>query len=179
MLLLSSLYTYSQGADMISVRKKNGRTLKTYLAGSPIIFETRSKQYIEGVIKVIRDDSVFTTIYDIRPAISAFGTPTIDTVAVYVTGVHYKDISRIRISRYVGFFRRNAGSLLMIGGAGYIGLNAFNHFTAHDPINEHNNLYRLGIAAAAFATGYLFNHFFPVNRFTRHRVDYIRVGNKP
>ena len=42
----------------------------------------------------------------------------------------------------------------MIGGAGYIGLNIVNGIINHQPINEHDNLVNLGIAAGAVGTGF-------------------------
>jgi hypothetical protein len=84
---------------------------------------------------------------------------------------------RIKVFNYRRFVRGKLDKLLMIGGAGYFGLNLINAGHAHQPITSKNNLQNLGIAVGAFGVGWLLKKCFPVNRFSRrgHQIVYIKM----
>ena len=173
------LQAVAQVSDIISVRKKNGSILRTFFAGSPILFQTKDKAYIEGTIQYMRNDSIFLTVYDIRSALTHLGVTMSDTITRYTVGVHYKDILRIKVFRYRRFVRGKVDKLLMFGGAGYFGLNIVNGAYFSRPITEKQNLQALGISAGAFGAGWLIKRFFPVNRFSRKRHKIIYVSMTP
>lgn len=167
----------AQVSDIISVQKKNGSIIKTFFAGSPVVLQTVDDKYLEGTIQYIRSDSIFVIIYDIRTGLSRYGVNMIDTVAQYVTGVHYKDIYRIKVFKYRRFVRGKIDKLLMFGGVGYFGLNLINGVYLGQPVTDKENMQKLGISVAAFSTGWLINRFFPVNRFSRkwHKIVYVKL----
>jgi hypothetical protein len=167
----------SQISDIISVRKKNGTTIKTFVTGTPILFQTKDKMYIEGTIRNIRNDSIFIMVYDIRTVLTRLGVTVVDTVSRHVAGLHYSDMERIKVYNYRRFVRGKMDKLLMIGGAGYFGLNVVNGAYLQEPITSRQNLQSLGISVGAFGLGWLIKKFFPVNRFSRrkHKIVYIKL----
>ena len=182
-LLLSFLFSlllftsFAQGHDYISVRKKNGRVLKNFYAGSDILLQTKEGQYLQGPIKSIRNDSVFITLYDIRYFPTIYGGYLKDTVSVMVVGIAHKEISRIRLSTKQSFVNKRAGPLLVIAGAGYFTLNLLNGISYGLPITDSKNLQRVGIAGGLFGLGYLFQKLFSFDGFSnpKHRIEYIKL----
>lgn len=96
-ILLTAQTVFSQSLDYISVRKKNGRVIKNFYAGSPILLQLVDGSYLDGPIQAIRNDSVFVTLYDIRRFPTTFGTYVTDTIAVTVIGFHHNEIQRIQL----------------------------------------------------------------------------------
>ena len=176
-LLLLSIHLFSQGSDLISVRKKNGAIIKTFFAGSPIVFETKNGSYIDGRIKEIKKDSLFTTIYNTGTFMTNLGVTVFDTVSIHLVSVHYKDIESIKVFIRHRFLRGKIDKLLMYGGAGYFGLNVINHVISGESLTADDNLKKLGIAATAFGIGLIINKFFYVNRFSRkkHKIVYVKM----
>ena len=176
-LFLVSTNLFSQGSDLISVRKKNGAVIKTFFAGSPIIFETKNGAYIDGRIKEIKNDTLFTTVYNTATFMTNLGVTIFDTVSIHVVRVHYKNIESIKVFIRHRFLRGKIDKLLMYGGAGYIGLNVINHAISGESLTSDDNLKKLGIAAAAFGVGLIIKNFFYVNRFSRkkHKIVYIKL----
>lgn len=176
--LLSINYCcYAQVSDMITVRKKNGQTIKSFVAGSPIVFETTYGTFVDGVIKDLRNDSLFVPYYDIRTYVTNFGGRATDTFGVYMIGVHYSEILRIKVFQRYRLIRGNIGALSMIGGGGYAALNIINSLYLKESITESKNLRRLGIASGIAVSGFLIQKFFPVNRFSRkrHQIRYVKL----
>lgn len=165
----------AQSPDYISIRKKNDRVIKNFYTGSNILFQTTDGSYLQGPVKAIRNDSLFILIYDVRPYRTMFGSVIKDTISVQTIGVHRKEIKRIHLSKKEGFFQRNTGPLLMIGGAGYFALNVLNGAIFELPITDKKNLRTLGIAAGAFGLGYLITKLFSSDGFSKgkHRIVYV------
>jgi hypothetical protein len=168
---------WAQSFDLISVRKKNGRIIKTFTAGSRIVFETRAGNYVEGLVEVIRNDSVLTRVYDIRPVMTAYGFTVADTISTSVVKLHYGDIKRIKVFERHRFIRGKMDRLLMYGGAGYFVLNVINPAIFGRPVTSKKNVRTLGLSAGAFAAGVIIKKYFYVNRFSRnrHKIVYIDV----
>jgi hypothetical protein len=168
---------FPQISDIISVRKKNGTVIKTFVAGVPIVFQTNDKMYIEGTIHDIRNDSIFIMVYDIRTVLTRLGVTVVDTVSRHVARFHYHDMERIKVYNYRRFVRGKLDRLLMIGGAGYFGLNLVNGAYLQEPVTSRQNLQSLGISVGAFGLGWLIKRYFPVNRFSRkkHKIVYINL----
>ncbi len=165
----------AQSLDYISIRKKNGRSIKNFYTGSSILLQTIDGAYLQGPIKAIRNDSVYVTFYDIRSYLTTFGTYIRDTVAVYYPVVHYKEIKRIHINSRRRFLQNATGPILMIGGAGYLGLNILNGTLYNQPITDKRNLRSLGIATGAFGIGYLIKKLFSSDGFNKksHQIEYV------
>lgn len=167
----------AQMSDIITVRKKNGRTIQTFTKGSPITFIDPASQTVEGRIQDIRDDSVFVTRMDIRTYDTQLGARITDTVAAAVFAYHYKELTRIRVYHKKGNLRNLTSSVLIIGGAAYIVLNVVNGLYLDEPITDAENLGKLGIAAGAIAVGYAMKKLMPADEFTKpkHQVIYIKM----
>jgi hypothetical protein len=178
--LMLFLTSAGQSADYISVKNKKGRTIRNYFKGTDILLQTKQGDYLQGPIKSIRNDSVTVTVYDIRVYPTIWGTRIKDTVAVYNISNHYQQIRRIFLSPHQSFFRRNTGSLLMIGGAGYLALNVFNGSIFSLPVTDEKNTRKIGISAGDFAMGFLFNKLFRWDGFTtkKHRIVYVDLSKK-
>ena len=167
----------AQSFDLISVRKKNGRIIKTFTAGSRMVFETGEGNYIEGLVEAIRNDSLLTRIYDIRIVMTAYGFTVADTISTSVVKLHYREIKRIKVFERHRFIRGKMDRLLMYGGAGYFALNVINPSISNQSVTSKENLRTLGFSAGAFGLGLIIKKYFYVNRFNRkrHRIIYIDV----
>src|SRR6478736_1655796 len=106
-LTLLSLSLQAQVSDFITVKKKNNRTLKTFFPGSAISFETSSGSYVSGTIDIIRNDSLFIKMFDIRTYPTQFGVTKIDTFGTYSLGFHYKEITKVDVGKkdYFAFIK--------------------------------------------------------------------------
>lgn len=176
--LSSAFRSFSQTGDFISVRKKNGRHVKTFMKGSPVIFETAYGGYVDGWINALDKDSVFVRVYDIRTYRTAFGSAIVDTVSSSVIPFHYKEIKRIKIMSKRRFVRSKIDRLLIYGGTGYLLLNIANGAYLGEEISTRKNLQSLGTALGAIAAGYLIRRFHRPDNFSRkkHRIVYVRMS---
>jgi hypothetical protein len=167
----------AQMSDMISVRKNNGRLIKTFMAGSPVSLESVYNGHVDGWIKDIRNDSVFVKIYAIRTVAGFLGLPTVDTFGTYIAAIYYKDITKIKISRRQRFISSKLDKLLFVGGTGYFILNLFNGAYLEQPITDKENLKKLGISLGAVGTGILLNKLFSASNFSkrRHKIIYVKI----
>jgi len=178
--LLSLIYLSSsaQVSDIISVRKKNGRTIKSFLEGSRISFQTKDGEYFEGPIAKIHHDTVYIRMYTIQKGFSPFGTYIFDTLNTYLVNTNYKDIRRISVYPHHGSIRQKLGFLMMIAGAGYVVLNLVNGSLFNLAITDKKNAKTLGISAGLFAAGFINNKFFAANSYTKKKDQIVYVSLK-
>lgn len=171
----------AQVPDFISVRKANGRTVKSYTAGMPIVFETKAGTGVQGWIAAIRNDSVFVQEYVVQRVINNWGLFQLDTLGSITQPVHYKSIARIKVFNKRRFIRSKIDKLLILGGTGYFVLNLANGAYLSQPVTDKDNLRSLGISLGAIGTGLLIQKAFPVNNYTtrRHRILYINMQQNP
>ncbi|RPD51648.1 hypothetical protein [Paracnuella aquatica] len=179
LLLLSTTFSaVAQMPDMLSVRRKNGRTIKTFYAGSTISFITKYGTPISGSIVTMRNDSIYIHTYNIRAVPTTLGVTMVDTFARRIERVHYQDIGRIEVySRKRGFYGRLAG-YAAIGGGGYIFLNVFNGLMNREPVTAKENLKLLIAPAATAIGGIAARQLLKGIYFTkkRHRIVYISLN---
>jgi hypothetical protein len=154
---------FSQASDFISVRKKNNRTLKTYFPGSAISCKTVTGNFMEGIIREVRNDSLFIQAFDVRSVPNMWGVFSVDTLGSYYIPLHYRDIEQVFFDKRNSFGFVKNGSLFMIGGIGYAALNLINGKYLDQPITEPENVKSLGIALGVAGTGYV------LNRVRKHR----------
>ncbi len=83
----------AQVSDFILLKKK-GQTVKTYFAGSKIIFTSNTGANIEANIMAIRNDSIFLQQYLTRPVMTQMGFYVLDT-SFYYYQYHYRQIAAI------------------------------------------------------------------------------------
>ncbi len=172
---------FAQASDFISVRKKNNRTVKTYFPGIVITFQTTFFRMVEGEIVQIKNDSVFVKEWDIRIVPTSLGVTVVDTAGSHVTGVHYKEIKVVYWDKRKKVHELlTDGTLLMVGGAGYAGLNIVNGGIFGESVTGSENLKKLGIALGVAGTGFLLKKFTGKEaKFERkYRVHYIKMNEK-
>lgn len=116
---------YAQGSDIITLKKGNYRTLKTYFAGTQIHFITIAGTDVQGMIRKIEKDSLYINIYDSRPQYTTWGTSFWDTVSVSLSRYHYKEIREIMKPPQHFNFVRN-GFIFIMGGFSYAFLHSVN-----------------------------------------------------
>jgi hypothetical protein len=156
---LSAFTASAQKSDFIMLKKPNNRTVKSYFPGSFISASTYTGFVLNGIIKDIRNDSVFIEQQEVYQVGTPYGVPRLDTV-IHTLGVHYTEINQFYFSkggssRKKGFAVITLPKLMIIGGVGFIVLELVNTAYRGESINEHNKLPSLAIAAGVAATGLL------------------------
>jgi hypothetical protein len=167
----------AQVPDMLSVRRKNGRSIKTFYAGSSISFLTITGTPVQGSIVTLRKDSIYLHTYATRVVPTYLGVTVVDTFARRIERIHYRDIGRIEVfSRKRGIYGR-LGTYAAVGGGGYIFLNVFNGLTQKENITDKDNLRSLTAPAVVAVSGILASKLFKEVTFTkkRHRIVYISL----
>ena len=172
--IASSVKTFSQASDFITVKKKNNRTIKTFFPGVHISFQTYDKRQANGLITAIRNDSVFVKEWDIRPLFNSLGIPITDTVGAYMSGFHYKEIEKVDVSDKMKLQQLTPGRILIIGGTGYAILNVINGAYLHESITSSKNLKSLGIAGSAVGAGILTNYLLKKGK--KYHIEYVRMN---
>lgn len=112
--LLACVICFSQTSDFI-VLKKDQHTIKSFFAGSNIIFKTTYGIY-QGEISLIKKDSLYINQYDIRQIPTNLGVYMLDTVATYRLRFNYKEIIKIESVDKKGFDLTASGGSLFGGG---------------------------------------------------------------
>jgi hypothetical protein len=168
----------AQVSDFITVKKRNNRTVKSYFPGSPIICETFYGNHFNGYVDAVRNDSVFIKQYDIRQVPTMWGVAKLDTIATYVTGVHYKHIRMMIFKERasLGFIR--SGTIFIIGGLGYAALNIINAGYLRQSVKDKDNLEKLGIAGGVAGAGFLLKYLDNRSRrnHKKYKIEYIHMN---
>ena len=169
--------SFSQSSDIINVTRKSGRHLKSFFAGSPIMFQTTRGNYVNGIITNIKNDSLYIKTYVMGRYMTNYGFTVLDTANVFTTGFSFKEISHIKLDTKKSFFRKTFGGLMIAGGAGYSALNVLNKSTNKEPIGSKENVKNLALAGGAIGTGTLINKIFPLTRYSRKRdkINYVNI----
>lgn len=150
MFICGAINTFSQ--PNFAVLRKHNKTIKTYFPTNYIVFQLSNKQWIEGRIKTIKDDSLFINQMALRNGINYLGLFVIDTVRLGIFKVSVNEIYALPKENESFSFIRN-GSIFQIGSLGYLGLNTINGFGKDEPFFSANNVPRLGSALGVFALG--------------------------
>ena len=124
----------SAQSDMVLLKKKNNRTLTTYLSERPIHLITLNGEKIKGVIKKIDKDSLFINTYDERAGYTMWGTRFWDTVSIALVKVHVNEVHEIVKPRAgLGIIRN--GYLFIMGGLSYAVLHLVNAAYLKQPVD--------------------------------------------
>lgn len=183
LLIAFSLLAFSQPSDYIVLKKRNNRTLKTYFPGTFISAVTYTGFNLNGIIKQIKNDSVFIEQQEIRQVPTQFGVPALDTI-VHSIRLHYQEIRAFYYSSTSGRKRNYGGrllkSIMIAGGAGFVVLELVNTIYRGESLSDGNKLTVLAIAAGVAATGFLWQHL--QNRNTNadksYKVVYVNMSAK-
>lgn len=179
--IIFSLHAFAQSSDFIVLKKKNNRTLRTYFPGSFLSGSTYDGFNLHGVIKQIRNDSIFFEQMNVRQVATQFGTPMLDTL-FYTLVLHYTDI---RVFNYKVKRSRDRGgsslapTLLQLGGTGYILLELVNTAYRKESLSDNKKLTGLGVAALVAAAGFFWQHQKQKSQVAgkQYRVEYIKMGS--
>lgn len=185
LLITLSFMASAQPSDYIVLKKKNNRTLKTYFPGTFLSAVTYTGFTLNGVIKQIKNDSVFIEQFEVRQVPTQFGVPALDTI-IYTIRLHYQEIQKYLYTsnRPGGGGRTKGGGLIqqimIIGGAGFIVLELVNTLYRGESLSDGNKLTVMAIAAGVAATGLLWKHL--QNRRERtgkkYKVIYVKMTGK-
>lgn len=179
-----SFIASAQPSDYIVLKKKNNRTLKTYFPGTFLSAVTYTGFTLNGVIKEIKNDSVFIEQFDVRQVPTQFGVPALDTV-VYTIRLHYQEIRKwlYETNRSGGGSRRGGGliqQIMIVGGIGFIVLEVVNTIYRGESFSDGNKLTAMGIAAGIVATALLWKHLQNKGERTgkKYKVIYVKMSGK-
>jgi hypothetical protein len=166
LLLCSTLHSFSQN-DMLVLQKRD-RTIQTWIRGSVINFQFSSKQWLQGIIKIIKHDSLTIELIRLDHTPNMLGTFSLDTAKLGLIKFAVKEIYGMPNKSANGNFFTN-GALFMLGSSAYIALNLFNTLIHKEALFASPNGARLGIAAGVFGAGLLLSS---------SQQDYVVIGKK-
>jgi hypothetical protein len=170
--ILCGLAGFSQASDFISVRKKNGITVKSIFPGSAVSLRTVYANDINGIVEAVKNDSLFVREYDVRSMPNQWGTYTVDTVGSQVIGFHYRDIETVVHSDKRSFSFIKNGTIFMVGGVGYALLNVINGSYLKESITGKENRKSLAIALGVAGAGFLMNRLHAKAANKRYNIVY-------
>jgi hypothetical protein len=157
-----------QAQSDLLVMKQRGHIIQTWVRGSYFSFQFVNKQWIQGQIRDLRNDSLLIDVLVIRSVITSYGVPGIDTGHAGLLKFHVKEVYAMP-KRNLGSGLLANGKLLQFGSGGFIFLNIFNSLTNNEPVFGGNNLKAIGIATGIFGIGTLL---------AVTRKDYVVLGRK-
>ncbi|MEO7530934.1 MAG: hypothetical protein ABIS69_05970 [Sediminibacterium sp.] len=147
--LFGTIHTFSQ-SDLL-VLKQGNQTIQTWVPGSIINFQFSSKQWIQGIIKTVRNDSIIIEQIIIEQVANQFGFPSIDTAKLGIMKFHIGEIYGMPKKEYAGIIAN--GALFKLGGGAYILLNVANTLIHKEALFSSINATRLGVASGVFLLG--------------------------
>lgn len=188
LLIFLSVEALAQPSDFIVLKKRNNRTLKTYFPGAFISAVTYTGFNLNGIIKEIKNDSIFIEQQEVRQVPTQFGVPALDTI-VHSLRLHYTEIRAFfytsnKASSGLGRTRSHGGALLqnimIAGGTGFIVLEVVNTVYRGESLSDGNKLTVIAIAAAVAVTGFLWKHLQnrSTNAGTKYKVIYVDMTTK-
>lgn len=169
-----SAVVYSQPSDFI-VLKKNHRTVKSFFAGSNIVFKT-GNGYYAGQITAVNKDSLFINQYDIRKLPTNLGVYIVDTVATYRLVFNYRDIIKIENFKK-GFNWAGSGGSLFGGGILLTAVGLGTWIFTKPGTRYHASTTLVAGSAALAGVGYLLlrsnGSYYDIGK--KYQLEYIKV----
>jgi hypothetical protein len=161
-LFTAQAFAQQSGHDMIVLKNNKGRTVKTFFNGQTIDMGASGRE-VFGVIRKIRDDSLFIQYYDVRKAYNMWGTSVLDTVTSFLLPYGVDEINWIRKPPAKFEFVRN-GVLFMVGGTGYVLLHVINAAYLKQPVIGSTVAIAGGIAVTGFVMNKLRKRKYEIGR---------------
>lgn len=169
----------AQVPDFISVKKKNGITVKNYYAGINISMVTNDGRRYDALIHKVANDSIFLRYFDVTTYTNIFGAISYDTLTTYILPIYYKDIKYILTPKinYRNHYLGLVGKAAMVGGFGYDFLNVFNGIIQkYKPLFDARDKRNLAIATGVGALGwYLNSKFRNPRKGNRYKIVYVNM----
>ena len=131
---ITPVIAMAQGSDMVLLKKKNNKTVKSYLSETPIHLITVNGENIKGKIKKIDRDSIFINTYDERAGYTMWGTRVWDTLSIGLTKIHCNEVREIVKPRAGMSIIRN-GYIFLAGGLSYALLHLVNAAYLKQPVD--------------------------------------------
>jgi hypothetical protein len=164
--IVITTHSFSQ-SDLLVLKQRN-QIIQTWVPGSFINFQFSSKQWLQGIIKYIRNDSIVMEQIALRQVPTQLGYPTTDTAKLGIMKLHVNEIYGIPKRNMRSGIIAN-GTLFQLGSAAYIFLNIFNSLIRGEQVFGPQNLPGLAIAAGVFIVGKILE--------ATHK-EYITLGKK-
>ena len=143
---------------------RSGHSLKVAYAK----FITLSGEFIYCKVLNIQNDSIYFKEVVVRQVGTPYGVPRLDTMATPEQVIYFTDIAGIPREKE-GFSYVKNGSILMLGGAGFILINLVNGAYLQYPPFGKENRGGLAIATGVFGAGLLLNKL--------HK-PYLKIGKR-
>ncbi len=155
--------------------KEKNKTIQTWIPGSLINFQFSSKQWIEGIIKIVRNDSITIERISIQTVPNQFGFASIDTAKFGLMKLNVNEIYGMPKKDYSGIFTN--GALFKLGSGAYITLNLINTLIHKEALFSSDNVARLGIAGGVFLLGTIMglSHKTYITLGKRYRMEIIHT----
>lgn len=176
-LLLTSIASWAQMSDFISLKRANNRHITSFFKGSRIEFQHVNGVQINGTVEDVRNDSLFVRQWQIVSYITQLGTSKVDTLGSMIYGLHYKEIFQIHHNKKESWGFVKNGSIFMIGGVGYGVLNVINGLYRKESLGDKENLQSLAIAGAVAGGGFLLNrlHKYRERKGKNYKILYVKM----
>ncbi len=166
---------YSQGSDLLLLKKSRTKTIQTFFAGSFIHFTDINGRDESGVIKKIERDTLFIIHHDVRRSYNIWGTSVADTIGAFLNKYHYNEIRALYKPPKSFEFIRN-GTLFMIGGAGYAALHLANSAIQNEKVVGKSLAIAGGVAAAGFIMYKMRKYKYTIGK--KYQLNYIGMKNE-
>ncbi|HOZ84528.1 MAG TPA: hypothetical protein PK191_03505 [Niabella sp.] len=168
----------AQAPDFISVKKRNGITVKSYYAGIDISMITKDGRQYDALIDKVANDSIYLRYFNVYRYVNLIGTISYDTLTTYILPIHYADIKYVLTPKikYRNGYLRKLGTYAAIGGFGYDFLNVFNGLTQkYQPLFSQRDIRNMAIATGIGALGLSVSNIFrkPQNKY---KVVYVNMS---
>lgn len=154
LLFSTSIFANPNPCDIL-ILKKGNQSIKKYFSGSEIAFYTTGGMPVSGTIDCIRNDSIFLTQVQVRRYQTPDGALRSDTSARYKLQFSIANIGSFPAGRQPGKNLVTDGTLLTIGGAGFLVVNLVNTTLQGDPPFGEENLPKVLAATGAVFAGFL------------------------
>ncbi len=153
-LFLSGMMVSANAQTDLLLLKKGNRTEQTWITGSFIHFQFSSKQWIQGFLKQIRNDSILVDQIAFYQVPTESGFPRIDTAHMGNLKLHINEIYGLpKRNKGSGIFTN--GTLLKMGSTAYVFLNVFNSLIHNEAVFSAVNLNRMAVAGGVYLAGTL------------------------
>lgn len=152
----------AQKTDMIVLKKKNNRTLKTYYPGSLILAETYDGFKISGLIKQIRNDSIVLQQRETRLKPTEFGFK-LDTL-FYTMSINHRIIEKYYFQNSFSavqsheFTKTILPKTMSRAGIVFIILELVNSIGRHENLAEKKKLLTFGVSGMVAGSGMLWSY---------------------
>ena len=163
LLLFSKL---SSAQDFIVLKKKS-KVIQTWFSGQHIYVQLNNGSWINALINKIQFDTLYLQPFATPIFLNRFGMPVIDTVFYGTMKVSEKSLHAFPKHETAPYVKN--GSLLQLGGGGYLLLNLINTLSNNEPVFGNKNISKIGLAAAVLAIGTIIHK--------THKSNYI-IGKK-